>query len=257
MNTFSKVKFPDERFCELRENICRLEENLQTLEKVYVKVIKKHIDLEQDLAEISSGITSLGVLETEVTDAMTRIGAILYEQTKVLSACTHHEDIDFTSNLRDYLSFCGAVRQVLKLRESKHLDHEVLNDALVTTQKEIQRLYSGGNVNQTMPNGSGGLLASSGQAIGNFFKEKYEELKGTDQDRARQDKIVKLELKEKELTREVALAQDVLKSFSDEVAKEIDFFHAARSVEFKEIFAEYADGQIQYFQKVLCIILMF
>ena len=41
LNAFSKIKKPDERFIEIKENIDKFEENLQTIERLYFKIIKR------------------------------------------------------------------------------------------------------------------------------------------------------------------------------------------------------------------------
>ena len=41
LNAFSKVRKPDERFIEIKENIDKFEENLQTIERLYFKIIKR------------------------------------------------------------------------------------------------------------------------------------------------------------------------------------------------------------------------
>jgi sorting nexin-4 len=41
LNAFSKIKKPDERFIEIKENIDKIEENLQTIERLYFKIIKR------------------------------------------------------------------------------------------------------------------------------------------------------------------------------------------------------------------------
>jgi sorting nexin-4 len=41
LNAFSKIKKPDERFVEIKENIDKIEENLQTIERLYFKIIRR------------------------------------------------------------------------------------------------------------------------------------------------------------------------------------------------------------------------
>jgi len=41
LNAFSRIKKPDERFVEIKENVDKLEENLQTVERLYFKIIKR------------------------------------------------------------------------------------------------------------------------------------------------------------------------------------------------------------------------
>ena len=41
MNAFVKIKKPDGRFIDIKENIDKLEENLQTIERLYQRIVKR------------------------------------------------------------------------------------------------------------------------------------------------------------------------------------------------------------------------
>ena len=67
-------------------------------------------------------------------------------------------------------------QSVLKLRDQKQLDFEELSDFLQQQVAERDRLKSNGRLGGT-------------GTIGGFFQQKMDEIKGVDQERAKQDKL--------------------------------------------------------------------
>ncbi|KAJ3371569.1 intercellular trafficking and secretion [Allomyces arbusculus] len=260
-STHAKHKRPDDRFTHTRETMARLDDHLHTLERLTNRVIKKHLDLEHELADVAAGLTALGVLEPDLTEALTHVGAVVYEVAQATAACTHREDVDFTSHVRDYLAYCAAVRQAVRARDAKHAHFENCEAALAAAVAELDKARGGNGASApsapAAPAAGGGLLSAAvaaSSSAGAFFKEKYEEISGADagaRGTPKADKVARLEAKVRDAHAAVDAARDDHVATSDAVAKEVDYFQAARSADFKEIFSDYADGQIEYFERSL------
>ncbi|KAI9136958.1 putative sorting nexin-4 [Paraphysoderma sedebokerense] len=241
LNALSKLKKPDPKFMEIKEEVSKLEEGLagSTCYAILFFGIRSRshqygIDIEQDYTDFGAGLTSLGILEVDITDELTKVGGIFYEFAKGLKEMIQHEDIEFSSHIKEYLSYCHAVKYALKLRDQKQLDHEELSDYLAKAQIEKQKLLSG-------------LSTSSG--IGGYIKEKYEEMKGVDAETLRREKLKKCEDRITELTSAIQLASQVTDTFSSTLLTEIDFFQTVRIHDFKEIMGDYANSQATFWKK--------
>jgi sorting nexin-4 len=81
--------------------------------------------------------------------------------------------------LKEFLSYCQAVKDVLKLRDQKQIDQEVLENWLQTHESDRDRTMS------------------TGKSVGitGFFKDKINDFKGVDPEKTRVDRLVKLETK--------------------------------------------------------------
>jgi sorting nexin-4 len=141
--------------------------------------------LELDTLEFGGSLTTLGTMETQVTGPLTDFSNILRNVCSVLRDKINSEDIEYVSNIREYIGYCQAVKDVLKLRDQKQVDFEELSQYLQNHIAERDRTLN--------PQRGGGGLAS-------FFSSKYQELKGVDVEKARQTKLQKLSSKITEVT---------------------------------------------------------
>ncbi|KAJ3061266.1 intercellular trafficking and secretion, partial [Rhizoclosmatium hyalinum] len=72
---------------------------------------------------------------------------------------------------------------------------------------------------------------------------------GVDQERARQQKILKLSSKIAELQEAVKSSDELSKAFNNELLREIEFFHQAKLEDTKRDLKEYAINQVKYYEK--------
>ncbi|KND04159.1 hypothetical protein, variant [Spizellomyces punctatus DAOM BR117] len=235
LNAFAKVRKPDQQFLEFKENVEKFEENLTTVEKLHTKLLKQHADLERDTAEFEGCITTLGVMETQVTGPLTEFGNTVREICTLLKDKSQREEVDFVGSLREYIAYCHSVKEVLKLRDQKQVDHEELQTYLENSVSDRERTMSG--------RGSGGITS--------FIKEKYNDFRNINHEQARQAKLARLEAKIAELTEAVEQSHDISTAFSNEVAKELELFQSVKVADFKDILRDYTESQMEYFQKGL------
>ncbi|KAJ3415707.1 intercellular trafficking and secretion [Chytridiales sp. JEL 0842] len=236
LNAFAKVRKPDERFTEFKEQLDKFEGNISTVEKLHAKLVKIQTELELDTLEFGGSLTTLGTMETQVTGPLTDFSNILRNVCSVLRDKINSEEIEYVSNIREYIGYCEAVKDVLKLRDQKQVDYEELSNYLQNHVTERDRTMN--------PQRGGGGLAS-------FISNKYQELKGVDVEKARQTKLTKLSSKITELEDAVEMSDEVAKEFSAEVAKEIDFFQTVKLVDWKQYMLDYTTSQLEYYEKVV------
>ncbi|KAJ3059315.1 intercellular trafficking and secretion, partial [Quaeritorhiza haematococci] len=178
LNAFSKVKKPDEKFVEFREMIDKFEENLSGVERLHAKLIKYQNDLEQDMIELAGCINTLGVMETQITTPLTDLGNTVRNVCSVMKEKTQHEEQDYLNSIREYISYCQSVKDVLKLRDQKQVDFEELSSYLQTHMAEQER-----TMNPTLHKAT----------FTSFLKDKMQELRGEDKEKARISKLGRLQ----------------------------------------------------------------
>ncbi|KAJ3106720.1 intercellular trafficking and secretion [Phlyctochytrium bullatum] len=239
LNAFSKVRKPDERFVEFKEQLQKYEDNLTAVEKLQSKLIKIQTELELDLLEFGNCFTTLGMMETQITGPLTDFSNIVRNICSVLHDKNYSEDIDYLSSIKEYIGYCQSVKDVLRQRDQKQVDFEELSTYLQNHITERDRTMN--------PQRGGGGLAS-------FLNNKMQELKGVDQEKARQQKLIKLASKINELQEAVEVSNEIAIAFSKEVAKEVEFFQTVKLVDWKRYTMEYSETQISYYQKVSVLV---
>ncbi|KAI8927651.1 hypothetical protein BC831DRAFT_451720 [Entophlyctis helioformis] len=235
LNAFAKVRKPDERFMEIKETVDKFEQNLVSIEKLHSKILKAQTDLATDFAEFGSAITSLGMMETQISQPLADFGNRSPAYSQTLKDKVNTEDIDYVSMLRDYSAYCQGVKDVLKARDQKQVDHEELTNWLQSHQSDRDRTMSTGK----------------SPGIAGFFKDKINDLKGVDPEKARQIRLVKLDAKIQELQEAVAQSGVTAEAFSKEVTKEIDYFQQFKVHDLKQYLRHYIDAQIEFHEKGL------
>ncbi|GAA95370.1 uncharacterized protein L969DRAFT_84865 [Mixia osmundae IAM 14324] len=236
VNAFTKVRKPDERFTELREQLDKFEESIDRIERLHHRMKGRTGDLSQDYADFSGSIEGLGFLESGITEPLARFASSLDEFEATLK--DSHQAIynPFMSHLQSLLAYSSAFRSVLKLRDQKQLDFEGLSAYLSNMTSERDRLASG----------AGPKLGISG-----YLKHQVDTLRGSQQDMSREARMAKLDSKIKELQEAVTAAHTTSEAFSNEVLREQSVFDRTKQIEMKIILTELAEAQIEMHKKTM------
>lgn len=261
VNAFTKVKKPDDRFVVLKDNLDRLDDSLSNIEKIILKLRTKissqsyvppenyaltylsgvdntaiDVDLNGDYDDSAGATQALAYLESGITEPLNRFAHAQLEFSTILKeqVITAFEPVlDHIHSLRAY---AGAHKYVLKLRDQKQLDFEQLTTYLSQLTLQHQRLVS------AQPISSGGL--------GGYISDKMDHLRGHDDEKARLERLRKLEEQMKELEKAVENSSKQNTEFSQAVLREHSIFDMAKRIEMKEILHHLADGHIKAYKKV-------
>ncbi|RIA98635.1 hypothetical protein C1645_749410 [Glomus cerebriforme] len=236
LNAFSKIKKPDERFIEIKENIDKIEENLQTIERLYFKIIKRQTDLEFDYREFGSSIVNLGKLETGIITQLESFGETTNKFADAWKQMSDREENEYLNQIREFLSYCHCVKNILKLRDQKQVDFEELSEYLQGALAEKESLLNTGK-------GSTGLSS--------FLRDKVDYIKNVDQEQAKKERLQKLDAKIAELKSEVESSNDISEKFSEEIVKEYEIFQTIKSVELKDSLLAYTDRHVEFYRQGL------
>ena len=134
-----------------------------------------------------------------------------------------------------------CLRQLLKAREQKQLDHEQLTEYLNKSTSERDSLQG---------HGSGSYSGGSHSGPGGFLRNKIEDVRGVDHEQARRERARKLELRVEELTSEVERARATSDLFDEEVVYEVADFERIKRVEFKSQLGGFADAHVQFYSEL-------
>lgn len=179
VNAFSKVKRADEKFTEIKESIDKFEHNLFVVEKQHSRLLKSQSDLAVEFADLGGSLVSLALMETQISQQLNGLGSQLPQYSQLIKDKINAEEMNYVVNLREYMAYCHSVKEVLKLRDQKQIDHEELIQWLQGQQSDRDRAMSTGK----------------SPGITGFFKDKLNDFKGVDPEKARQLRMVKLDAK--------------------------------------------------------------
>ncbi|KAI0126530.1 putative vacuolar targeting protein Atg24 [Xylariales sp. AK1849] len=235
INVFTKVNKADKRFIEVRERSDKLDEDLAHVEKVVARVVRREADLEIDVRDLAEQFQKLITLEPGVENAVHAFAASVEDSATGLRKLKDHTDQDYLGSLRDMSAYSIALKNLLKAREQKQLDHEQLTEYLNKSTIDRDSLASG--------------YGSSGAA--GFIRGKIEDVRGVDHEASRRERLRKLEIRIDELTTEAERAKKTSEMFDEEVVKEVVDFERIKRIELKKQFAGLADVHVDFYGGVI------
>ncbi|EIW64217.1 lipid binding protein [Trametes versicolor FP-101664 SS1] len=249
LNAFSRVRKPDERFLAMRESVDKFEEGIALSERLYSRVRNRTNDgnpepgedLTGDYHDLAVAVQGLGFLESGITDPLNHFSNTLLEFSALLRHNTQTSTDPFLVHLHSLIQYSHANRAVLKLRDQKQMDFEELSEYLSAVTAERDRLAAV----------ISGRAGSTGLGLGAYIKDRVDALRGQDDDRARVERMRKLDTKIKELQDAVTTAHETSDAFSDETLREQAIFQRAKDAEMKEMLGNYADGQIEFYKAAM------
>ncbi|KAL4063641.1 hypothetical protein V8B97DRAFT_1920347 [Scleroderma yunnanense] len=241
LNAFARVRKPDDRFLEMRENVDKFDDGLVLFERLWNRIRGRANDLTTDYHDLAVAVQGLGFLESGITDPLNHFSNTLLEFSALLRHKTQTTTDPFLVHLHSLLTYSGANRAVLKLRDQKQLDFEELSDYLSGVTLERDRLSAV----------ISGHAGSSGLGLSAYLKDRVDAIRGADDDRSRVEKMRKLDVKIKELQDAVTTAHETSDAFSDETLREQKTFQYTKEAEMKEMLSNLADGEIEFYQSAM------
>ncbi|KAF4124818.1 sorting nexin-4 [Geosmithia morbida] len=240
INAFTKVNRPDRRFLDVKDKSDKLDEDLAHIEKVVSRVARRESDLETDMRDLAEQFQRLMALEPGVEPAVRAFAFSVEDAASGLRRLHDVTDQDYLGSLRDMQAYSLSLRQLLKAREQKQLDHEQLSEYLAKSTAERDAL-------QAQHAGHGGYAGTGVSGAGGYLRNKFEDVRGVDHEQSRRERARKLELRVDELTAEVERARATSDLFDEEVVHEVDDFERIKRIEFKTQLGGLADAHIGFY----------
>ncbi|CAD6901799.1 unnamed protein product [Tilletia caries] len=212
LNSFAKVRKPDERFLEMREGLDRFEEAMANTERVTLRKRTRVSDLASDYEELAAAFEGLGSLESGITDPLNRFANTLLEFAKLQRNVSERSTDTMLSQMHSMLGYTASHKAVLKLRDQKQIDFEELVDYLSGVVAERDRLAS-----LASPYGAGHGQGGVRSGITGFLRDRVDSLRGVDEERTRVERMQRLDGRIQELQEAVTTAHDTSIAFNAEM----------------------------------------
>ncbi|ORX60664.1 hypothetical protein DM01DRAFT_1300536 [Hesseltinella vesiculosa] len=242
LNAFTKLKKPEDQFVQMKDSIDKLEDNLTTVLRLYSRIGKRQFDLQQDYAGFGQSVQGLSALESNIHQPLHQFAETSKAYAKAMKTMSDQEDMLYLNHLHELLAYCRSAKAVLRARDQKQMDFEELSLYLQQTEQDKERIK---HPDRAFQDGSVHLTE--------MLMDKLNQVRGVDIEQARREKLVRLELKIKELQEEVARTSDISQDFSEQVKDEYSLFQHTKTNEIKSSLSAYADCHIQFYEKSLAI----
>ncbi|KAJ1327864.1 sorting nexin-4 [Microdochium nivale] len=239
INAFTKVHKHDRRFIEVREKSDKLDDDLGHVEKVIARVARRETDIEADLRDLAEQFQKLITLEPGIESTVHGFAASIEDSATGLRKLREHTDQDYLGSLRDMQAYSQALKNLMRAREQKQLDHEQLTEYLNKSTLDRDALASGYS--------SSGALGGAG----GFIRSKLEDVRGVDHEASRRDRQRKLEIRIDELTTEAERAKKTSEMFDEEVVKEVADFERIKRAELKHQLSLLAGAHTQFYDATI------
>ncbi|SAL98290.1 hypothetical protein [Absidia glauca] len=235
LNAFVKIKKPEERGTALYKN--RQKTTRQVIPAASTTATHCFVlDLEQDYVGFGQSIQGLAGMESGIHQPLHQFAETTKSYAKAMKIRSDQEEIVYLNQIHELLSYCQSAKAVLQERDQKQMDFEGLSAYLQQTIQDKDRI----NGNDAMN-------------ISELVVDKINEVRGMDMERARREKLVRLEIKIKELQEEVAQTNDISHDFSEQVVDEFELFQQCKTNEIKRGLTAYVDTNVDFYQKGITI----
>lgn len=232
LNAFTKVKEPDERFTAISAENALFEENCVALEKQYQKHVKTVEELSGVVGDLGFDFSALAGFEEALSKPLEISRLTCEKLSAYLKQSTVIDESEFLAGVHMMIGYAESIKETLKLREQKQIENESLKDYLQQTSADKEKLLSASK-------------SGSSSSLTTFLKDKYDEMKGADPERIRQQRLTKTENRVTELQVAVDSSHDVSKMFTENVIQELKYYENVRCTEMKTLLSALVSNQLQ------------
>lgn len=243
MNSFKKPTLESKyssNFNNISIQTQKLEENVNKIDKIYSKVVSKQNQISRDLSTFGEEFSKLSILfkndvngkfrpqeeiDIETQNIVSKFNSFsnnLKETSNNFTELNHFIEFNYLNNLKDLEHYIGSFSQLVKLKDNKIIDYEVLNSYLEKSKNELVSLQNGGPIT----NSTEGAIS--------YWGKKLEYLTGmtsNTNDNLVQQRIDKLNDRIKLLELECEKTKKVFETFEVDVLNEWGQFQAQKDLE--------------------------
>lgn len=167
MNSFKKPTLESKyssNFNDISVQTNKLEDNVNKIDKIYSKVVSKQNQISKDLHVFGEEFSKLSILfkndvngkhrpqeeiDPETLKIVSKFNSFsnnLKQTGENFTQLNHFIEFNYLNNLKDLEHYIGSFNQLIKLKDSKIIDYEVLNSYLDKSRNELINLQNGGPI---------------------------------------------------------------------------------------------------------------
>jgi len=250
MNSFAKPTLDNvnkKEFVEIENRITHLQQNLSQINRIYSKVLERQNSISEDMVKFGSEFGKLARVlgndidgshqKAEDMDQETRqcdfqlkkFAASLTKTSQYMQNLNQGIDNRYITSLVDLEHYITQLKKLIKVKNDKAIDYEMLSQYLDKAKAEKQNLINGGS------------LTSTTEGTITFLTKKLESLTGISGARAgnvTNERIEKLDKRIDLLEKEKANAEKVYKRYEKDILSESEFFTKMKNEEVSSALAD-------------------
>lgn len=232
LNAFSKLQNPDEKFLQMKSNVSILDDHLRVLDRIASKILQDERNVSLKLAEAGLRYQELNEELPELSGNIEKFTEVLKIGSEEMDRLAAKQETGLFVLLKEYIQYCRNAKVTLKSRDQRQLDYEDLSEFLKNHVAEREKIAS--------------LRPGQTANFSGFIHKKIDDMKGVDQVRAKQSKLVKLDGKIKDLQQEVNASKEISQSFDAHLTKEFQFFESIKVKDFKKNLLDASKAHHEY-----------
>lgn len=262
MNSFKKPSVESKNkheFEEIQTRTTKLHDNLNRIDHIYNRVLHKQQNIANGLDKFGQEFGQLTLLlgndfegkhqEPEDLDEGTRqmlkkfdqFAANLKESSASINTLDHDIEYNYLTSLKDLEHYIMQLRNLLKLKDDKALDYEMLSNYLDKSKEERSNLMNGGSITSTTE----GTIS--------FLTKKFESFTGLgprDTSNLTNERIHKLEARIEMLEKEKAQAKKIYDQYDRDIVTEFEHFNQVKNDEIGGSLSDLCGYYLQFHKRL-------
>ncbi|GMG30397.1 unnamed protein product [Ambrosiozyma monospora] len=264
MNSFKKptVESSHQReFQDIQDKTAKLQENLSKIDSIYSKVIHKQQDLSDDFSKFGEEVSKLTILlkndfdgkyklDDETTDATTKeitsqfrcFSSNLKMLSERMYTLNHNIEYNYLTSLKDLEHYISQLKNLIKVKDAKALDYEMLCNYLEKTKQERDYLMGGGSV------------TSTAEGTFNFLTRKLESIAGLGAQSGgnlTSERIQKLNSRIDILEKEKETSKKVYDKYEADIVNEFQLFEKIKNDEITDSLKNLNGAYLDYYNNLI------
>ncbi|QPG73020.1 hypothetical protein FOA43_000324 [Brettanomyces nanus] len=261
MNSFKKpiVEPHDKKeFQDIQDKVSRLQENLSKIDSIYGKVLHRQHNIADDISKFGDEFSKLTLLlsndldgshsEPEDLDGNTKrlvkqfsdFSGNLSEVSENIYHLDHRIEYNYLTALKDLEHYILQLKNLLKLKDAKALDFDMLSNYLDKAKQEKEHLMNGGSITVTTE----GTLS--------FLTRKLESVTGLGSRQAgnlTNERIDKLDERIDMLAKEKEKAKKIYFQYERDILTEYEYFNKIKNREIASSLEQLGKYYLSFYSK--------
>lgn len=236
MNAFVKARHQTKEMIDARDRAERYEQNIGGIDRAVQRVSRTQAELSADFGSTARFARKLAEIEPGSETEFAALGNATAALAVAAGDLRRAVDHNFGGSLHDMAHYVQALKLMLRRREQRQIDYEVLVEYLKRAEHELVAVEHG---------------SESSSFSSSFIKSKINELRGVNKEQAREQRMAKLRQRIEGLRSESAYAKQLSDELEVLAKREVRVFEQTEAIELHQTLSGLTDSYIAYYRDVL------